>query len=149
MPYPLLSAQASFSLGEVQTSKRGQKFAPIQTNAPLYQLTATDEPLFCPFGPGVFKGDGTETRLNLDVRIEGQLYDTIGQLDKQLEKMIKDQYGPLKSSYHPIIHEDGEYGSRLRMKCDTQGMSAAVLWSPKKERLGTVKDNSGEQPSFQ
>ena len=133
MPYPLLSAQTSFTLGEIQTSRRDQKFAPIQTDAPLIQLAAADEPLFCPFGAGVYKGDGTETRLNLDVRTSDQLRAVINELDEHLQKKITEKYGPLKSTYHPLIHDDGEYGARVRMKCDTQGMTAALLWSPKKE----------------
>ncbi len=41
MPYSQLSANIPFVCGEVQTSKRGEKFAPTTVNgsSPLYQLT--------------------------------------------------------------------------------------------------------------
>ena len=61
MPSPLLSSDATFALSEIQTSKRGQKFAPICAPHPLWQLTSLDEPLYCPFGAGVYQGNGTET----------------------------------------------------------------------------------------
>ena len=136
MPYPLVSEKATFSLGEVQTSKRGQKFAPICSDTPLWQVCAIDAPLFCPFGASVFKGDGTETRLNLDVRLD----DKSKAVFQSLDKTFKEHIGPQKSTYHPMVHDDGEYGSRLRIKVSTTGMNAGILWSRNKERLGTVKD---------
>ena len=85
MPYPLLSETAQFILGEVQTSKRGQKFAPIQSAFPLWQLTNIDSPFYCPSGANVYKGDGTETRLNLDVRVDDRTKSIFEQLDKVFE----------------------------------------------------------------
>ena len=115
MPYSHITAQATFTLGDVQTSKRGQKFAPIVSQAPLYQLTAIDAPLYCPFGANVFKGDGTETRLNLDVRLDDYTKTVFTALDEYFKALITSQCGPLKSTYHPMVHDDGEYGSRLRI----------------------------------
>ena len=139
MPYQLLTSEATFALGEIQTSKRGQKFAPICASQPLWQLTSLDDPLYCPFGAGVFQEKGTETRLNLDVRLSAASLATFEVLDKRFKEQIEKKY-KLKSSYHPMIHDDGEYGARLRMKVSTQGMTAGMFWSPTKERLGTVKD---------
>ena len=136
MPYQLLTAQTQFTLQGVQTSKRGQKFAPIVSPAPLWQLTSIDAPLFCPFGANVYKGDGTETRLNLDCRLDDHNKELFTKLDEYFEKLI----GPQKSTYHPMVHDDGEYGTRLRIKVSTVGAGAGILWSPTKERLGTVKD---------
>ena len=91
MPYPLLSENAKFTLADVQTSKRGQKFAPITVNGqtPLWQLTSFDRPLYRPFGAGVFQAKGDETRLNLDVRVEGELLETMKKLDEQFENKLK------------------------------------------------------------
>ena len=71
MPYAQLSADIPFVFGEVQTSKRGQKFAPITVNGsnPLYQLTDFDHALYAPFGCGVYQEKGDETRLNLDFQL--------------------------------------------------------------------------------
>ena len=136
MPYPLLDTNATFTLGAVQTSKRGQKFAPVCSNAPLYQLTTMEKPLYCPFGASVFKGDGTETRLNLDIRLDDESKALFESLDAAFQKLI----GPQKSTYHPMLHDDGEYGTRLRIKVSTAGMNAGQLWSKDKTKLGTVKD---------
>ena len=140
MPYSQITAQTAFTLGGVQTSKRGQKLAPIVSPAPLYQLTAIDAPLFCLFGANVFKGDGTETRLNLDVRLDDRSRDVFTALDEHFKTLITSHCGQLKSTYHPMVHDDGDYGSRLRIKVDTQGMGAGILWTPTKTKLGTVKD---------
>ena len=134
--YPLLSENAKFTLADVQTSKRGQKFAPICSDVLLYQLTTADKPFYCPFGANVYKGDGTETRLNLDCRLDDDNKELFTRLDEYFEKLI----GPQKSAYHPMVHDDGEYGTRLRIKVSTVGANAGILWTPKKERLGTVKD---------
>ena len=39
-----------------------------------------------------------------------------------------------------MLHDDGEYGTRLRIKVSTTGVGAGMLWTPNKERLGTVKE---------
>ena len=135
MPYDLLSASAPFTLGEVQTSKRGQKFQVIQPTT-LWQLTSLDNPFFCPFGANVFKGDGTETRLNLDVRVD----DATANIFRALDMRFKELIGPQKSQYHNLVHEDAEYGPRIRMKVSCTGLGAAMLWSPDKKRLGTCKE---------
>ena len=102
----------------------------------LFQLCSIEQPLFCPFSAGVFKGDGTETRLNLDLRIDEALAGTFRALDKK----FKDLIGPQKTQYHPMVHEDFEYGPRIRLKVDTAGPGATMLWAPDKTRLGTPKD---------
>ena len=63
MPYAQVSADIPFVFGEVQTSKRGQKFAPITVNgsSQLYQLTDFDHALYAPFGCGVYQEKGDET----------------------------------------------------------------------------------------
>ena len=60
MPYAQLSANIPFVFGEVQTSKRGQKFAPITVNgsSQLYQLTDFDHALYAPFGMRRVPGEG-------------------------------------------------------------------------------------------
>ena len=66
MPYDILSDNIPFAIGEVQTSKRGQKFAPITVDgqgAKLFQLTDLDHALYCPFGCGVYQERGDETRV--------------------------------------------------------------------------------------
>ena len=87
----------------------------------------------------MYGGDGSETRLNLDVRLSDTSRATFEKLDKYFKEQIEKKF-KLKSTYHPMVRDDGEYGARLRMKVSSQGMTAGIFWSPKKERLGTVKD---------
>ena len=93
MPYDILSANLPFALGEVQTSKRGQKFAPITVNgqAPLFQLTDLEHPVLAPFGCGVYQERGDETRLNLDVQLpEGSdLLAVLEGYDRYFEDQLK------------------------------------------------------------
>ena len=102
MPYQLLTSEATFALGEIQTSKRGQKFAPICASQPLWQLTSLDEPLYCPFGAGVYGGDGSETRLNLDVRLS----DTSRATFEKLDKYFKEQFTNKCSTGGQCIKEE-------------------------------------------
>ena len=107
MPYDILSANLPFAIGEVQTSKRGQKFAPITVDgqAKLYQLTDFDHALYAPFGCGVYQERGDETRLNLDLQLaEGS--DLLGVLegyDRFFEEQLK---GTPRSTYHPMVARD-------------------------------------------
>ena len=96
----------------------------------LFQLTAIEQPLFCPFGASVWKGDGTETRLSLDVRLDERSKAIFSALDAKFQKLI----GQQNSKYHPMVHDDGEYGSRLRIKVSTMGPQAGILWTPDKKK---------------
>ena len=44
--------------------------------------------------------------------------------------------GEQNSKYHPMVHDDGEYGSRLRIKVSTTGPQAGILWTPEKNNWG-------------
>ena len=83
MPYDLLSKSAldALHVGEVQTSKRGSKFCLIDFagEQPLFRLST--EPLHSPFDAGVFNGDGTETRLNLDLHADKQVEEVLKEFD--------------------------------------------------------------------
>ena len=107
MPCDILSANLPFALGEVQTSKRGQKFAPITVNgqAPLFQLTDLEHPVLAPFGCGVYQERGDETRLNLDVQLsEGSdLLAVLEGYDRFFEDQLK---GTPRSTYHPMVSRD-------------------------------------------
>ncbi len=109
MPYDCLSENIPFELGELQTSKRGQKIQPITVNgkSPLYQLTSFEETLYAPFGCGVYQEKGDETRLDLDLQLpEGsQLLDLLDGYDQYFREKLK---GTTKSAYHPMVSRDRE-----------------------------------------
>ena len=104
MPYDLLSADIPFVIGDTQTSKRGQKFAPLTVNGaiPLYQVTGFDHALYAPFGCGVYQERGDETRLNLDLQLtEGsELLEILDGYDRYFEGKLK---ATPKSTYHPLV----------------------------------------------
>ena len=122
MPYDLLSADIPFVIGDTQTSKRGQKFAPLTVNGalPLYQVTDFDHALYAPFGCGVYQERGDETRLNLDLQLtEGsELLEILDGYDRYFEGKLK---ATPKSTYHPLVSRDdgGSYPPKFRVKVNT------------------------------
>ena len=65
MPFPLLTpeALAQITIGEIQTSKKGQRYAEMKFDGqqPIWQLNKED--LYSPWQAGVFQKDNTvETR---------------------------------------------------------------------------------------
>ena len=143
MPYDLLSANVPFVVGETQTSKRGQKFAPITVNggSPLFQLTDFDHALYCPFGCGVYQERGDETRLNLDLQLtEGsELLALLDGYDRSFEEKLK---GTPKSAYHPMVTRDdgGSYPPKFRLKVNTSGLQAAKFWNMEQKMVGHARD---------
>ena len=143
MPYDILGANIPFAIGEVQTSKRGQKFAPITVDgqAKLFQLTDFDHALYAPFGCGVYQERGDETRLNLDLQLaEGS--DLLGLLegyDRFFEEQLK---GTPRSQYHPMVtrDENNQYPPKFRIKVNTTGTAAAKLWNLEQKMLGNARD---------
>ena len=143
MPYDIIHANIPFVIGEVQTSKRGQKFAPITVDGQgkLFQLTDFDHALYAPFGCGVYQERGDETRLNLDLQLaEGS--DLLGVLegyDRFFEEQLK---GVPRSAYHPMVtrDENNTYPPKFRIKVNTTGTAAAKFWNLEQKMLGNARD---------
>ena len=118
MVFPTISADTTFHLGALCKSKRGQTYATLNSTCnSVFQLTGFDAPLHVPFAAGVYQEKGDETRINLDVVIEGELLQVFDALDKQFEKMLDCNS---KSQYHPMVTKS-EHGARLRIKVNTEG----------------------------
>ena len=143
MPYSQLSADIPFVFGEVQTSKRGQKFAPITVNgsSQLYQLTDFDHALYAPFGCGVYQEKGDETRLNLDFQLpEGSdILALLDGYDRSFEEQLR---GTTRSAYHPMVSRDegGNYPPKFRVKVNTTGLQAAKFWNMDQKMIGHARD---------
>ena len=138
MVFPTLSADTTFHLGALAKSKRGQTYATLNSTCnAVFQLTGFDAPLHVPFAAGVYQEKGDETRINLDVVIEGELLQVFDALDKQFETMLE-SYNQ-KSQYHPMVTKS-EHGARLRIKVNTEGPKKALMYNMKKERLGGIRD---------
>ena len=131
MVFPTLSADTTFHLGALAKSKRGQTYATLSSTCnAVFQLTGFDAPLHVPFAAGVYQEKGDETRINLDVVIEGELLQVFDALDKQFETMLA-SYNQ-KSQYHPMVTKS-EHGARLRIKVNTEGPTKALMYNMKKE----------------
>ena len=143
MPYEILPANIKFVIGETQTSKRGQKFAPVTVNGatPLYQLTDFDHALYAPFGCGVYQERGDETRLNLDLQLaEGsELLAILDEYDRYFEEKLK---ATPKSSYHSLVARDdgGSYPPKFRVKVNTSGLQAAKFWNMEQKMVGLARE---------
>ena len=137
MVFPTLSADTTFHLGALAKSKRGQTYATLNSTCnTVFQLTGFDAPLHVPFAARVYQEKGDETRINLDVVIEGELLQVFDALDKQFEKMLDCNS---KSQYHPMVTKS-EHGARLRIKVNTDGPKKALMYNMKKGRLGGIRD---------
>ena len=139
MPFALLSEAAltAVTVGEQQTSRKGQKYSEIRFSGtqPCFQLAA--EALYSPFKAGVYQGTGQETRLNLDLQISDALRPVLEAYDAFFAKELK-KLAP-KANYHALIQEpEGDYPARLRLKVNTQGPMAARIWRPDQTLLGNV-----------
>ena len=140
MPFPLLSVDAlrTVSVGEQQTSRKGQKFSEIKFSGeqPCFQLSS--EALYSPFKAGVYQETGQETRLNLDLHISDSLRPILEAYDQFFAAEIK-KLAP-KANYHALVQEsEGDYPSKLRLKVNTQGMLAARIWRPDQSLAGNIR----------
>ena len=117
--------------GEVRTNPRGGKFAAVTLKSGLPVVVTATTPLPCPFGAGIFQGDGTETRLNVDFgQLEG-LEAIFRGLDEQLVQAAcaaKESLWPgnnlsdqqVRENYTSPLKEREGYSATLRCKLDTQ-----------------------------
>mgnify|MGYP004116564093 CR=1 FL=1 len=83
MPFALRSADAlnTVTVGEQQTSRKGQKYSEIRFSGtqPCFQLSA--EAVYSPFKAGLYQGTGQETRVNLDLQITDDLFNILSLYD--------------------------------------------------------------------
>ena len=140
MPFTLLSTEAlrTVTVGEQQTSRKGQKFSEIKFagEQPCFQLST--EALFSPFKCGVYQGDGTETRLDLDLHISDALRPVLEAYDEFFAKEIK-KVAP-KANYHALVQEsEGDFPPKLRLKVNVQGQLAARIWRPDQTLAGNIR----------
>ena len=143
MPFALLSTDAlkKCSVGELQVSRKGQKYAEIKFDGEQANFQLSSEALFSPFNAGIYQGTGAETRVNLDLQINDALRPILDAYDKFFETQIK-KLAP-KASYHRLVQENQDYPARLRLKVNTFGLKAARMWKPDQSLIGGIKDCNG------
>ena len=117
-------------IGEPRVGAKGNRSAQLtQKDGQPITVTAT-APLTCPFGAGVYQGDGTETRLNIDYGDLGGLLDLFRTLDEVIVKeaiKASAQLWPgrnltpeqVREGYHSAVKEREGYNPTVRAKVDT------------------------------
>ncbi len=121
----------TLALGEVRTNAKGGKSANATHKSGKPVVITATVPLSCPFGAGIYQGDGTETRLNLDFAQLESLEAIFRGLDEQLiqaaiaakdslwlGKNLTDQQ--VRENYTSPLKERDGYSATLRCKIDTE-----------------------------
>ena len=120
----------SLTLGEVRTNAKGGKSANATHQSGKSVVITATVPLSCPFGAGIYQGDGTETRLNLDFAQLESLEAIFRGLDEQLIQAAiaaRDSLWPgkgiseaqVRENYTSPLKERPEYSTTVRCKIDT------------------------------
>ena len=122
------------SVGEIFKGRNGQKMA-IVSNGHVNLINS----VHCPFPAGVYQGDGSERRVNLDVVLSEPDEFVIRRLDRRILEIAKERsvewFGKtlseeaIASKYSPMCRlRDGE-SSRLRTKLN---LDSIVVWDHNK-----------------
>ena len=140
MAFPLLGSLdlSTWTVGEMATSAKGQKAAPIFAKAapsPTLQLTTVDKPCLAPFGCSAYgDAEGKATRRNMEMDLNEAQAAQLSEIDAWAEGEAA-KLG-LKGEYKPLCCPSKMGQPRLRVKVSCTGPSAARFWSTLREPLG-------------
>ena len=135
----------NWQIGEVLTSQKGAKCAPISDNGkPItLQLTSIHEPLSSPFGISSFGAEET-TRKSLELRCTPELEAFVIRLDAWARAYIQDNAERLFKGkpidYRDCLQLKGEYPSQLRCKLNIAGAKSCRFWDINKQRIDMPED---------
>ena len=74
----------NLAIGEIRTNVKGGKCANVSHKSEKPVVIVATVPLTCPFGVGVYQGDGSETRLNINYRAFEGIESMFRNIDEQL-----------------------------------------------------------------
>ena len=142
MAFPLLGKVdfSTWTVGELATSSRGQKSAPVFADSrptPHLQLTAAAHPMTAPFGASAYN-DPEATRLNCELDLSPDHVTHLTKLDDWAKARAKDL--GLRGEYKACVGLDKHGNQRTRVKVSTTGVHAARFWDSMRTPLGTAKD---------
>ena len=135
----------NWQIGEVLTSQKGAKCAPISDNGKpiILQLTSIHEPLTSPFGISSFGAEET-TRKSLELRCTPELEAFVIRLDAWARAYIQDNAERLFKGkaidYRDCLQVKGEYPSQLRCKLNIAGTKSCRFWDINKQRIDMPED---------
>ena len=133
-------------LGDVQTSTKGVKSAPLfdtKGNPITQQLTEVTAPLTAPFCSSAFN-DPEAQRHNICFRCTPELESRVSSIDKFMAEYIKSNATRLfkgkPMSYKPLLSIKEDYPALIRCKMNISGHRACKCWTPSFARRGLPED---------
>ena len=135
----------NWHVGEVLTSQKGARCAPINDNGkPMsLQLTSIHDPLSSPFGISSFGPEET-IRKSLELRCSLELETFLQRLDAWVRAYLQDNAERLFKGkaieYRDCLQLKGEYPSPVRCKLNTAGTMSFRCWGLDKQRIDMPED---------
>ena len=135
----------NWHIGEVLTSQRGARCAPISENGkPItLQLASIHDPLSSPFGISSFGPEET-IRKSLELRCTPDLEAFVQRLDARARAYLQDNAERLFKGkaieYRDCLQMKGEYPSQLRCKLNIAGTKSCRFWGLDKQRIDMPED---------
>ena len=135
---------SDWSVGDLQTTKRGQKAAPIFFQSglpPQVCLTTPTEPMNAPFGASAYQ-DPDAIRLTMElVASPGQIA-KLQAIDAWALEAGKSM--GCKGEFKGLLSEDKNGGHRMRVKVNTTGNLISRLWDNEKTQIPWTRELGNE-----
>ena len=135
-----------WQLGDVQTSTKGIKSAPISDkkgNPVFCMLTQKDQPLSAPFGASAYN-DPTAIRQNICFRCHEQLESAMTNVDAYMANYVKEHSQRLfkgkSTTYKPCLSIKEDCAALLRAKLNVSGNKSCRFWTSKYARCEAPED---------
>ena len=129
-----------WQLGDVQTSTKGIKSAPItdkKGNPVFCMLTKEDQPLSAPFGASAYNGP-TAIRQSICFRCHEQLESAMTSIDSYMAQYVKEHSQRLfkgkQMTYKPCLSIKEDCAALLRAKVNVGGSKPCRFWTNKYAR---------------
>ena len=131
----------NWQIGEVLTSQKGAKCAPISKNGKpiILHLTSVQAPLSSPFGISSFGPEET-TRKSLELRCTPELEAFVGRLDDWARGYLQENAFFKGKDYRDCLQVKGEYPSQVRCKLNIAGAKSCRCWDIDKQRIDMPED---------
>ena len=135
-----------WQLGDVQTSTKGIKSAPISDkkgNPVFCMLTQKDQPLSAPFGASAYN-DPTAIRHNICFRCHEQLESAMTNVDAYMANYVKEHsqhsFKGKHMTYKPCLSIKEGCAALLRAKVNVSGSKACRFWTSTYARCDCPED---------
>ena len=124
-----------YSLGDVQTSSKGIRSAPLtdETGSSVFIVACREKPLSAPFGASAYN-DQAATRKNICLRCSDEIQTQFEAIDQYMASYIQEHSQRLfkgkSMTYKPALQQKEDYPPLLRCKINMAGTRMCRFWSP-------------------